>query len=71
MSLFSDYKTVNRSSTNYAVAISVGVQILSVIYYFIRGYERYSVPKFNLDEANLAEGSSSVSVDEVRSDEKV
>ena len=62
--MFPDSITVDKNSMNYTVVINVGVWLLALIYYFVRGYRFYTGPKSNLEE-DFVEGVSTGNVDEV------
>lgn len=67
MSMFPDSKTVDKSTMNYTVAISCGVWLLSIIYFFFYGYRHYSGPVSNLDDTtdSSLDGEEVHNMDEV------
>jgi amino acid transporter len=55
-------KAVTKSTMNYCVVISVGVWILSLIYFFVFKYKYYHGPKSNLDDDSIEVVSSAENV---------
>ncbi|KAI5951812.1 hypothetical protein KGF54_004887 [Candida jiufengensis] len=67
-STFPDNKEVDKNTMNYTVVINVGVWILSLFYYYVHGYKKYSGPRSNLDMPDYVDGSSVALMDEVLSE---
>lgn len=67
MCMFPDNMSVSSSTMNYTCVINVGIWLLSLVYYFVHGYKKFSGPKSNLDEDenSFAEVSVIQNMDEV------
>ncbi|KAI5951237.1 hypothetical protein KGF54_004311 [Candida jiufengensis] len=71
LTMFPDNREVNKETMNYTVVINVGSWILSLAYFFVHGYKKYSGPKSNLDDTEFIDGSSVALVEEILSEKKV
>lgn len=67
---FPSHKSVTKETMNYCVVITVGVWMLSIIFFFSYKYKYYHGPRSNLDDDTIEVVSSAEEVSYPQ-DEKV